>query len=105
MGAKKLLSVVSLLLAVSCLQSQDLKSIEQKRVKLPNGWSITPVGKNIPLGDLPLNIAVSKTHRFAAVTNDGQSIQTIQLLDAKNDRELDKVVIGKAWGGLVFSDD
>src|ERR1700753_4321265 len=102
---KKLLGVLSLLVAGICVQSQDLGSIERGRVKLPNGWSLTPVGKSLPLGDLPLNIAVSKNHRYAAVTNNGQSTQTIQLLDAKNDLELDKVIIGKAWGGLVFSAD
>ena len=97
--------VIALLLASLYLSAQNPDSIEHSRVKLPNGWSLTPVGKSLPLGDLPLNIAVSRTQRYAAVTNDGQSTQSIQLLDAKNDVELDKVVIGKAWGGLVFSDD
>src|ERR1700761_2490738 len=90
---------------VSAVYAQDLGSIEQNRVKLPNCWSITPVGRSLPLGDLPLNIAVSRTQRYAAVTNDGQSTQSIQLLDAKNDVELDKVVIPKAWGGVAFSAD
>lgn len=96
----------SLLLA-GCIyaQAQELASIEKNRIKLPNGWSVTPVGKSLPLGDLPLNIAVSRSHQYAAVTNNGQSTQTIQLLDARNDVELDKVVISKAWGGLVFSAD
>jgi YVTN family beta-propeller protein len=101
----KILCIVSLLLAVSYVQGQDLPSIEHNRVKLPNGWALTPIGKSLPLGDLPLNIAVSRSHRYAAVTNNGQSTQTIQLLDAKNDLELDKVVISKSWGGLVFSAD
>src|SRR5215831_14101743 len=97
---------LALLSSTIChVEAQDLQSIEQNRVKLPNGWSITPVGRSLALGDLPLNIAVSRRHHFAAVTNDGQSTQTIQLLDAMNDQELDKVVISKAWGGLVFSDD
>jgi YVTN family beta-propeller protein len=102
---KKPLCILSLLVAGICAQAQDLGSIEQNRVKLPNGWSLTPVGKSLPLGDLPLNIAVSKSHRYAAVTNNGQSNQTIQLLDAKNDQELDKVFVSRSWGGLAFSED
>lgn len=94
-----------LLLCSRFVRAQDLAAIENKRVKLPNGWSLTPVGKSLPLGDLPLSIAVSKSHHYAAVTNNGQSVQTIQLLDARTDRELDKVLISKAWGGLVFSAD
>jgi hypothetical protein len=90
---------IALLLLTGSGWAQELHSIEANRVKLPNGWSLTPVGKSLPLGDLPLNIAVSRSHRYAAITNNGQSIQTIQLLDAKNDIELDNVTIGKAWGG------
>jgi YVTN family beta-propeller protein len=105
MSLKHLVCIFTLLTALSALQAQDLSSVEQNRVKLPNGWSLTPVGKTLPLGDLPLNIAVSRSHHYAAVTNDGQSTQSIQLLDAQNDRQLDRVVIGKAWGGLVFSAD
>ena len=105
MSLSKFFGFLPILLVVSYLKAQDLGSIEQNRVKLPNGWSLTPIGKSLPLGDLPLNIAVSRSHRFAAVTNNGQSTQTIQLLDAKNDLELDKVVVGRSWGGLVFSAD
>jgi len=39
---------------------------------------------------------VSRSRRYAAVTNNGWAKQTIQLLDAKNDRELDNVVVSKA---------
>src|ERR1700712_2108217 len=94
-------SIFFVLLKTGFAQSDSIS----RRILLPNGWSLTPVGKSLPLGDLPLNIAVSRSHRYAAVTNNGQSTQTIQLLDAKNDKELDNVVIGKSWGGLMFSDD
>ena len=33
------------------------------------------------LGDLPLNIAVSNSKNLMAVTNNGQSTQSIQLID------------------------
>ncbi|HUW05050.1 MAG TPA: hypothetical protein VMW01_02210, partial [Williamwhitmania sp.] len=39
--------------------AQSLSELNAKRVTLPNGWSLTPAGKSLPLGDLPLNIAVS----------------------------------------------
>ena len=74
-------------------------------MRLPNGWSLTPVGKSLPLGDLPLNIAVSGSGRYLAVTNNGQSTQTIQLFDAREDLQLDSVVIPKSWYGLVFGSD
>jgi YVTN family beta-propeller protein len=91
--------------AVLQAQSQDLSTLESKRVHLPNGWSLTPAGKSLPLGDLPLNVAISNLRHFAAVTNNGQSTQTIQLFDANTDQQLDEVVIRRSWGGLVFSDN
>ncbi len=76
-----------------------------KQILLPNGWSLSPVGKSLPLGDLPLNIAVSATGRYIAVTNNGQSTQTIQLIDPRKELTLDSVVIPKSWLGLRFSKD
>ncbi len=93
------------LLTVLSLRAQTVNDIESKRVSLPNGWSLTPAGKMLPLGDLPLNIAVSPSGKMAAVTNNGQSDQTIQLVDIENETILDSVSIGKAWVGLAFSDD
>src|ERR1035437_9597489 len=85
--------------------SQTLKQIESNRVTLSNGWSLTPVGKQITLGDLPLNIAVSPSKKLLAVTNNGQSDQSVQLIDATNQKVLDSVPMGKSWLGLAFSSD
>jgi len=103
---KKLIFLLAaIFFTIAILDAQDLSTLESKRVRLPNGWSLTPAGSSLPLGDLPLNIAVSSNRRYAAVTNNGQSTQTIQLLDAKNDKLLDQVVIGKSWGGIAFSNN
>lgn len=87
------------------LSAQTLNEIESHRVALPNGWFLTPTGKMLELGDLPLNIAVSPSEKFAAVTNNGESDQSIQLIDLQKEVVVDSVPIGKAWLGLVFSHD
>jgi len=87
------------------LNAQSLKEMESGRVTLPNGWKLTPAGKILPLGDLPLNIAVSPSKKLAAVTNNGQSDQTIQLIDVEKEIVLDTIVIKKSWLGLTFSAD
>ena len=93
-----------LILAVH-IQAQTRDELSSRRVSLPNGWQLTPVGKILPLGDLPLNIAVSPDKKMAAVTNNGQSTQTIQLINVKKGVVTDSVIIGKSWLGLAFSDD
>ena len=99
------LSVTFTLIQSALLTGQSLSEIEAGRVTLPNGWSLTPVGRMITLGDLPLNIAVSPDARFAAVTNNGESDQSIEIVDIKRGVINDSVTIGKSWVGLAFSDD
>ncbi len=99
-----IIPIVVALTAISFrVNAQSLEELNAKRVSLPNGWKLTPVGKSLPLGDLPLNIAVSPNHRFLAVTNNGESDQTIQLIDAQKGLMLDTILIKKSWLGLAFS--
>lgn len=85
------------------LSAQTLSQIESKRVTLPNGWSLTPAGMQMPLGDLPLNIAVSPSKKYLAVTNSGQSGHSLQLIDLRSKKLLADVVIPKSWVGLAFT--
>jgi YVTN family beta-propeller protein len=95
-----------LLLTISItVSAQTLQELESSRIKLPNGWNLTPVGKSIALGDLPLNMVVSKSKKLIAVTNNGQSEQTIQLIDPVKEVELDNIVVAKSWYGLKFTED
>ena len=94
---------VILLTMVMQLQAQTLNEIEKNRVSLPNGWQLTPVGKMLPAGDLPLNIIISPSKKMAAITNNGQSDQSIQLVDIKKGIVTDTKIIGKSWLGLAYS--
>ncbi|MFN8250629.1 MAG: bifunctional YncE family protein/alkaline phosphatase family protein [Ferruginibacter sp.] len=80
-------------------------SAAQQKVLLPNGWSLSPAGHSLPLGDLPLNMAVSPSKKYIAVTNNGQSVQSLNLIDVAKGEVIDIVEIPKAWYGLKFSSD
>jgi len=96
---------IPLLLVLINVTAQTPDQLNAIRTNLPNGWSLTPVGANIQLGDLPLNMAVSPSKKIIAVTNNGQSVQSLQLIDAVNDKLLSTVEIKKSWYGLKFSAD
>lgn len=101
-----LLILVLLNFFSSLLTAQDNKTSDTLQVyTLPNGWKLSPVGRSLPLGDLPLNIAVNKTETLMAVTNNGQSVQSIQLIDPIKERVLDTKIIERSWYGLKFSDN
>src|SRR5215207_1489156 len=108
MNMKKvfIIALLHTLSIISLAQNSSLENqLSKKRVRLPNGWHLSPAGRSLPLGDLPLNIAVSRTKKYIAVTNNGQSIQSIQLIDPKKEKVLHNVIIPKSWYGLKFSSD
>lgn len=75
------------------------------RVLLSNGWQLSPAGNVLALGDLPLNIALSKSKRYLAITNNGYSDQSIQIVDIAKGRVVDSMSISKSWYGLKFSNN
>ncbi|MDN5286863.1 MAG: hypothetical protein JWR38_3137 [Mucilaginibacter sp.] len=79
------------------------KIAQTAQVLLPNGWKLSPAGRSLPLGDLPLNLQLSASGKLLAVTNNGQSTQSVQLIDPKNEKLLDEKILGKSWYGLAFS--
>jgi DNA-binding beta-propeller fold protein YncE len=78
---------------------------QMKQTVLPNNWKLSPIGKQLPLQDLPLNIVVSPNKKFAAITNNGQSTEGIHLVDIAKQTVLDYVTTPKSWYGLSFSAD
>ena len=106
---KNILLLLSFLVFATVISAQKITSLEndltKKRVRLPNGWHLSPAGRSLPLGDFPLNLAVSSSKKWLAVTNNGQSVQSLQLIDAKTEKVLNSIVIPKSWYGLKFSAD
>ncbi len=97
------LSFALLSLTFYSLAQSPSNNSNSAQVLLPNGWSLSPAGRSLPLGDLPLNIQLSPSHKLLAVTNNGQGVQSIQLFDPKSEKLLDEKPIKSAWYGLAFS--
>jgi DNA-binding beta-propeller fold protein YncE len=74
-------------------------------VVLPNQWSLRPVGRQIPLGDLPVNIAVHPDGRFAAVLHSGYSAHEIRIVDLALAQTVSTNKIHEAFYGLEFTRD
>jgi len=102
---QKSLLIIGLIIAIH-LNAQTPGKIQQTgQVLLPNGWKLSPAGTYLQLGDLPLNLQLSSSGKLLAVTNNGQSTQSIQLIDPVNEKLLDEKIVGKSWYGLAFSRD
>lgn len=47
----------------------------------PNGWKLTPAGKQLTLGDFPMGAALSPNKKYFIVSNDGDGIQSLQVVN------------------------
>src|SRR5688572_11211715 len=93
-------TVILLFSSIVCFaQPTPYNSNLPAKVRLSNGWHLSPAGRFLPLGDLPLNLVVSPSKKYLAVTNNGQSVQSLQLIDAKSEKVLHSEVIPKSWYG------
>src|SRR5438552_3509392 len=91
----KMKSILFSLLITCCIYSSAQKKnvLIPAQINLPNGWSLTPVGKSLPLGDLPLNIAVSKTKKIIQEDTLGAEAYTCLLSHDKKELYI------SVWGG------
>ncbi|MGA2541071.1 MAG: beta-propeller fold lactonase family protein [Verrucomicrobiota bacterium] len=68
---------------MTALLAADLPGLRPDgSVLLPNQWSLRPAGKQIALGDFPVNIALHPAGRFAAVLHCGYGRHEIIVVDA-----------------------
>ena len=74
-------------------------------VLLPNQWSLRPVGRQVPLGDLPVNIAVHPSGAFAAVLHCGYGPHEIAVVDIAAAKITSRIAVEEAFYGLAFSPD
>lgn len=74
-------------------------------VLLPNQWSLKPVGRQIALGDFPVNLAVHPEGLFAAVLHAGYGDHEVVIVDLSTHRVVSRTAINETFYGLQFSRD
>src|SRR5262245_49155025 len=74
-------------------------------ILLPNQWSLRPVGKQLPLGDFPVNLAMHPSGLWLAVLHAGHGDHEITILDLKREKTVGRVVLEQTFYGLSFAPD
>ncbi len=74
-------------------------------VLLPNQWSLRPVGKQIEVGDFPVNIALHPEGQFAAVLHCGYGQHEVQILDVAAGKIVSRANVNESFYGCTFSPD
>ena len=70
---------------------------------LPNQWSLRPAGKQIELGDFPVNVAVHPGGQFAAVLHCGYSQHEVVVVNLAEGRIVSRTGIPESFYGITFA--
>ncbi len=72
---------------------------------LPNGWRIAPAGTYLPVGDLPLAMALHPDGRHLVITNNGWSKPSLRVVDLAQRQVVQVLPLENAWLGLAWQRD
>lgn len=72
---------------------------------LPNGWKISPAGRHLTVGDLPLGMVESPDGRYLIVTNNGYAKPTLAVVDLARGYVTSRTTLEHAWLGLAWHPD
>ena len=103
----KRLFVVILFLSLSLpgfsqLQKLQLPGKHKGYTLLPNGWKLTPAGTQIPIGELPLNMVVTKDEHYAITSNSGMGVNSLSVIDLTTKKEVQRLIVHNTWLGIAF---
>ena len=76
-------------------------------VQLPNQWRLRPAGKQIEVGNFPVNVAVHPSGQYLAVLHAGYQDHEVAIIDLNRARQkiVCRVVVDQTFYGLCFSPD
>jgi YVTN family beta-propeller protein len=74
-------------------------------VRLPNQWWLKPVGKQVVLGDFPVNIAMHPSGDYAAVLHCGHGQHEVVVVELPEGRIVSRANVEESFYGIAFSDN
>jgi len=86
-------------------RGQTVGKTRDGRVLLPNGWYLSPAGKQIPLGGFPLNVVPVPHSNYAVTTSNGYGDHFLAVVDVNTQTIKSRVPIHEGWMGLAVSPD
>lgn len=74
-------------------------------ILLPNQWSLRPAGRQVPLGNFPVNMALHPDGQWLAVLHAGYGEHEIVLFHLRRQKIASRVTLPQTFYGLCFSPD
>lgn len=70
---------------------------------LPNQWSLQPTGKQVEIGNFPVNVALHPEGEWAVVLHAGYGPHAVMVVEVKSGRVVASIVVPRSFCGLCFS--
>ncbi len=98
---------VAALLSAALVGGASAQQLQQSGEggRLPTGVSLAPVGASVPLGSMPMALALSPDARYAIVSLNGWGTQGIQVVDLRRGAVVQTLEQPAAFLGLAFAPD
>jgi DNA-binding beta-propeller fold protein YncE len=76
-------------------------------VQLPNQWRLKPAGKQLEVGNFPVNMAVHPSGQYLAVLHAGYQEHEVMIIDLNRAKQkiVSRVAVDQTFYGLCFSPD
>ncbi|HZY83233.1 MAG TPA: hypothetical protein VFE78_00265, partial [Gemmataceae bacterium] len=71
---------------------------------LPNGWTITPAGRQTVLTDLPLNVLPLPGNKYALVATSGFNKHELSVVELETGKVVDQQAVRQSWYGLALAE-
>ncbi|MDO8544400.1 MAG: bifunctional YncE family protein/alkaline phosphatase family protein [Opitutaceae bacterium] len=92
-------------LVVPALDGQSPGRLSDGRFLLPNGWYLSPAGRQVELGGLPLKLLPVPGQDYMLVMSNGYTEHFIASIDVREEKVAHRVSIPQGFLGLVASPD
>jgi YVTN family beta-propeller protein len=76
-----------------------------KSYLLPNGWSLSPAGRHVQVGDFPMALVLHPDGKHLLVSNNGYGKQSVDVINIEQGKAVHSSPVEKAWLGLALNAD
>jgi|GEM_PF-5278063 len=98
-------ALLFLILLVPAPGQQSAGRLPNGAAVLPNGWTITPAGKQLELGTLPMSLQISPDGKRAYVLEAGFQPPALRTIDLESETVTGSLLLPDAWLGLTPNRD
>jgi YVTN family beta-propeller protein len=91
--------------SVQAQQAPRYAGSTERGFLLPNGWTLTPAGEQIPLADLPLNLIPLPDNRHVLAATSGYNAHELTLIDLAEKTIVARTKVQQSWFGLAVAPD